>query len=325
MDLLTHIPDGLQDGFGPSAARRVALENRLLEQLATRGFERILPPPFEFSAVFEVEGSDDTQSAVRFFDAAGRVLSLPVDATLPAARLAATRLADAPLPLRLCYNATTVTQHEGTFCACPQVGAELFGAEGEGDVQALHTAAECLTAAGLEGFVLDIGQVGFLLGLLEQSGLDPDAREAVRQAVERKDMLELDLLLRDHTQLRRSLLHLPKLYGRAEVFAQAQELSDHPTCLAALADAKRLFDALSDLGWGDRLRVDFGLVPSLGYYTGLVFRGFAPGVGSALLSGGRYDSLTARYGRNLSASGFCLRLPELMQAVEYAGTKEANV
>ena len=45
------------------------------------------------------------------------------------------------------------------------------------------------------------------------------------------------------------------------------------------------------------VEVDLGEVRGLGYYTGITFAGYAPGAGSAVASGGRYDGLLARFGR----------------------------
>jgi ATP phosphoribosyltransferase regulatory subunit len=44
------------------------------------------------------------------------------------------------------------------------------------------------------------------------------------------------------------------------------------------------------------------------YYTGITFRGVAPGLGWPVISGGRYDDLVAGFGRPLAAVGFGLGL-----------------
>jgi ATP phosphoribosyltransferase regulatory subunit len=49
-------------------------------------------------------------------------------------------------------------------------------------------------------------------------------------------------------------------------------------------------------------------VRGLDYYTGLVFRAYAPGLGFEVGGGGRYDTLLARFGRPMPAVGFMLGL-----------------
>ncbi|HEX7624532.1 MAG TPA: ATP phosphoribosyltransferase regulatory subunit, partial [Anaeromyxobacteraceae bacterium] len=65
--------------------------------------------------------------------------------------------------------------------------------------------------------------------------------------------------------------------------------------------------------------VDLGEVRGLGYYTGITFAGYAPGAGSAVATGGRYDGLLARFGRPDPAIGFAVDLEFATQALERAG------
>ena len=50
--------------------------------------------------------------------------------------------------------------------------------------------------------------------------------------------------------------------------------------------------------------IDLGLVNRNDYYTGVVFRGYLPGSGDTILSGGRYDGLLAKFGTPMPAIGF---------------------
>ena len=59
------------------------------------------------------------------------------------------------------------------------------------------------------------------------------------------------------------------------------------------------------------LRLDFSVINDLSYYNGLIFQGFIDGVPSAVLSGGRYDKLMERLGKNTSAMGFAVYVDQL--------------
>ena len=78
-----------------------------------------------------------------------------------------------------------------------------------------------------------------------------------------------------------------------------------------LAELRAIVDALVAAGLGARLAVDLGEVRGLDYYTGLVFRAYARGLGFEVGSGGRYDTLLARFGRPLPAVGFMFGLDRL--------------
>ncbi|HEX9052772.1 MAG TPA: ATP phosphoribosyltransferase regulatory subunit, partial [Anaeromyxobacter sp.] len=64
--------------------------------------------------------------------------------------------------------------------------------------------------------------------------------------------------------------------------------------------------------------VDLGEARGLGYYTGLTFAGYAPGAGSSVAAGGRYDALLERFGRPGPAIGFAVDLEFATQALERA-------
>ena len=75
-----------------------------------------------------------------------------------------------------------------------------------------------------------------------------------------------------------------------------------------MAELREVADALAAAGLGDRVAIDLGEVRGLDYYTGLVFRVYAPGLGFEVGAGGRYDTLLARFGRPMPAVGFMLGL-----------------
>jgi len=57
-----------------------------------------------------------------------------------------------------------------------------------------------------------------------------------------------------------------------------------------------------------------GMVQSIEYYTGVVFRGYVTGAAGHVLTGGRYDALLGLLGRDAPAIGFALDLDALPSA-----------
>ena len=74
-----------------------------------------------------------------------------------------------------------------------------------------------------------------------------------------------------------------------------------------------------------RLIVDFSIVSSFDYYTGLVFKAYAPQVPASLASGGRYDTTLAAFGRNEPAAGFAIGLERVLAAIEAQGATPPDV
>ena len=57
-----------------------------------------------------------------------------------------------------------------------------------------------------------------------------------------------------------------------------------------------------------RLLIDLGMVSSVNYYTGIVFKGYLQDMNSEVLSGGRYDPLMHKMGKKSGAIGFAVYL-----------------
>src|SRR5207245_2543514 len=74
-----------------------------------------IPPTFEYAEVFvrAAGAADLADRLIRFFDLDGKLLALRYDFTASVARLAATKLADRPTPLRLCYTGAVFRQDPG--------------------------------------------------------------------------------------------------------------------------------------------------------------------------------------------------------------------
>lgn len=103
----------------------------------------------------------------------------------------------------------------------------------------------------------------------------------------------------------RALNRLPRLFGGADVFVQAADLSQSAAFQAALQELEQLYHRIMQADPAVQVLVDFGLVNQAEYYTGVVFRGYLPGVGQPVLSGGRYDRLLNDFGLQKPGHRFC--------------------
>src|SRR5205085_117776 len=96
-------------------------------------------------------GPEQQRRLFKFADADGSLIALVGEKTIPVARLAAGQLRSAPLPLRLCYAASVVSNDGGRFAnrrETHQVGAELVGAAGPAaDAEVIALAVRCPGAA----------------------------------------------------------------------------------------------------------------------------------------------------------------------------------
>src|SRR5207247_6640842 len=116
------IPPGALDLTGAAVRRRRTLQSRMLERLEAAGYEEIIPPTFEYAEVFVRAGggaADIADRLIRFLDLDGKLLALRYDFTASVARLAATKLAERPTPLRLSYAGKVFRQDPAAKGAGP--------------------------------------------------------------------------------------------------------------------------------------------------------------------------------------------------------------
>ena len=114
------------------------------------------------------------------------------------------------------------------------------------------------------------------------------------------------------------------LRGGEEVIEAASRLLENDKGKKALAELKQLWETLSDYGEsGKRVKFDLTLVSHMTYYTGIVFEVYADHVGFPIASGGRYDLLLKKFGKEAGATGFAIRLDRLLEALGKIESKRA--
>ncbi len=311
---LALLPEGLHDDLPPFAGHEARSIERLVTRFEAHGYERVKPPLIEFEeSLLAGPGAGIARHMFRLMDPISqRMMGLRADMTTQVARIAATRLKDAPRPMRLCY-AGQVLRVRGSQLRperqYAQAGVELIGAEGvAGDAEVVLLAAEALQALGVQGLSVDLTVPSLVPLLTRALGLDGVEAEAARQALDARDGAAIEALA---PAVRQQLGDLMRAAGPAEsalerltdlkLPAPARALCDH---LVALV--KRLDQANGSV----TLTIDPGESHGFEYQTGVSFSLFADGVRGELGRGGRYPLASGE-----TAIGFTLYLDSLMRAV----------
>jgi ATP phosphoribosyltransferase regulatory subunit len=316
----------MRDLLPGEAGTQSALARRLLGAFELCGYELVMVPIFEYASVLEQGlGSLGEHEILRFVEPeTGAVVVLRPDMTAQIARLIATRLAEAPVPARLCYQGSVLRRrHERARRQrqIPQAGIELVGSGGrDADLEVLDVATQAARAAGLDEFTLDLGHAGIAGALLAGA---PDAQQRdVVEALGLRDASEIARRAERHgfePSICRALASLTELFGGDDVWPRAEALLGPTPARAALLELRALADAVAARGLAPRVVVDFAETRDLAYYTGPVFSVLAAGPGRAIGVGGRYDGLGERFGRRGPAAGFAFDLDHLGWALSSAG------
>lgn len=319
-----YTPEGVQDILFDQCRMKRRLEGKLRKLFASHGYMELETPTIEFYDAFGGEiGLIRQESMYKFCDAKGRLLVLRPDMTIPIARVVATKIRDESLPLKCCYIGNTFSFDElggGRQNEFTQAGVEILGIHSpEADAEVIAMAVKAVKACGIEEFQIDIGQVDFFKGIMEKTGLSPDEVEEVRELIDRKDFVAVEQVIGTHKvrgDLKELILDLPRLFGSKDILAGISRDPIGDKASAALDYLQKVLDILEDRGIGQYVSVDLGMVQSLNYYTGIVFRGYTYGVGFPILSGGRYDGLVSKFGKDCPATGFSMGVNMVMMALE---------
>ncbi len=308
------LPAGLRDLLPPEAAREARMVESLQACFAAQGYERVKPPLIEFEeALLSGAGAALAHQTFRLMDPVSqRMMGLRADITTQVARIAASRLAAAPRPLRLCYAGQVLRirgsqlRQERQF---GQAGAELVGADSAAaEAEVILLAWEALAGLGVARLSVDLTLPTLVPGLMAELGLEVPE---LRHALDRKDAAEVERLAGPDGTV---LVALLRATGPAEEAVAALRQLTLPL------EARREIDQLDEVvgllaAAAPDLAVTIDPVEHRGfeYQTGLSFVVFAQGVRGELGRGGRYEIDGG--GGAESAIGVTLYMDTVLRAV----------
>lgn len=327
-DLLT--PEGTKDLLFEDCAVRRSLEEKLSGIFKSMGYCEIVTPGLEFFDIFNLNSRYFPQESMyKLTDNKGRILVVRPDSTLPIARVAATRLRDAELPLRLFYRQNVYRNKpamRGRSDEIHQMGIELIGSDSKrADLEVLTGAINVLSTLENDSFRFEIGDIGYFRQLVNRLDADDATKEEIRSLIEVKNYPALNDLLDSigNNEITSALKQLPRLFGGEEVFEKAEKLFDGGKEI--IANLREIYNSLAALGYNGKITVDLGLVNKLDYYTGIVIKGYLEGYGDAVLSGGRYNKLLAEFGYDVPAIGFAVNIDAAAKVIKQSGAYSAPV
>jgi len=297
------LPEGLEDRLPREAAATARVLRGVTDTLHAHGYDRVLPPMIEFERSLAARMAGiQSRRMFRFVDPASlRMMALRSDVTPQVGRIATTRLADAPRPLRLCYAGQVVTiKGDGLDPARErlQCGAELIGSDSVAAAsEIVAIAVEAALAAGATGVSVDF-TLPDLVDTLAGSALPlpPEKIAGVRRELDSKDaggLVEAG-----------GEAYVPLLYaaGNFETAIERLEAIDAGRALAGRIAALR--EIVARVGAAVRFTLDPSERHGFEYQTWFGFTLYADGVRGALGRGGTYRIAGANGGE--VATGFSI-------------------
>ena len=324
---LLHTPEGVRDLYGKEYAAKLNLQDKLMKSIQLYGYENIQTPTFEFFDVFSEEiGTTGSRELYKFFDKEGNTLVLRPDFTPSMARCAAKYFMEQNVPIRFCYSGNTFINNnnlQGKLKELTQMGAELIGDDSVyADAEMIMMVIDTLRAAGLTKFQVSIGEVEYFKGICRHAGLDSDTEMEIRDYISEKNFFAAEELMMEKgisEKDREAILQVREFYQVEETLAKAKELAPNGMSRSAIDRLEALYELLKEYGVAEYVSFDLGMLSKFHYYTGVIFKAYTYGVGDAIVTGGRYDTLLKHFGKDAAAIGFMVLVDDLMEALYRQG------
>ncbi|ANY20056.1 ATP phosphoribosyltransferase regulatory subunit [Tsuneonella dongtanensis] len=303
------LPIGLEDRLPASARALTRARRAALDAMDAHGYDRVIPPLIEFEKSMATRMSGvATRRMFRFVDPASlRTLALRSDITVQVGRIAATSMAGAPRPLRLCYAgevAVIASDQLDPARERLQIGAELIGSDSAAAAaEIVVLAIEALSAAGATGISVD-----FTLPDL----VDTLAASALPIAADRIDDVRRELDAKDAGALKAAggESYLPLLYAAGPFDDAVSRLAEIDAGGALASRIAGLKDIAARVGDKARVTLDPAERHGFQYQSWFGFTLYAEGVRGTLGRGGTY-----RAGGDEPATGFSLYIDPLVDAL----------
>lgn len=297
---------------------------KLMSLFGSFGYKKFKMSKFEeYDLYIENKSFLKSENIIAFNDPTGKLLALKPDVTLSIAK----NTSDFEIePRKLFYseNVYRVSGNMHEFKEIPQIGLELIG-----DIDT-YSMCEVITLAKLalneisDSYVLDVSHMGLLIGLLESTGVSYEAREEITAYVGTKNSHEIRRVCAANgidLELTEKIATLATLYGNIDkIIPLAEKLVVNDTTAAAVEELKTVCRILKISGKAENINIDFSVVSDISYYNGITFRGFVENVPGSILSGGRYDNLLKKLGKNSGAVGFAVYM-DLLSYLDNEGER----
>ncbi|MHA1539715.1 MAG: ATP phosphoribosyltransferase regulatory subunit [Alphaproteobacteria bacterium] len=316
------LPTGFQDRLPPYACIKRRWQDTILSYFSSCGYDYVEPPFLEFEKTLLKEAGDDmARQTFRLMDPVSQeMMGVRTDMTTQVARIAASRLADAPRPLRLSY-AGNVLRVKGTDILperqFTQIGVELIGSDAlNAEVEIILIAVEALKKLGIQNISIDLNLPSFILEVVDALGLDQNDTELLA-ALEKKDKLRVESLAGNNAALLVALLNATG--EKDAVIEKIKALNLAPALQGRITYFCAVAKALNDAGL-ENITIDLVERRGFSYYKGISFSLFAEGFTGELGRGGRYETV---YGE--TATGFSLFSETFSTLLEAATATEKKI
>ena len=255
-----------------------------------------------------------SRNILSFTDTNGNLLALKPDVTLSIIK----NIADGDKTThKFCYNETvyrTSAESDG-FKEIMQTGLECIGEiDTYSQCEVVALAVESLDTISND-YIMDVTHMGLIEGILTACGIDEADTSEFLRLIECKNIHGLEAHCDScgvSEKMKKAISFMTGAYmPLCETLEKIKDYIDGEKMESAYAELVEISKYASSCGFANKIFFDFSIVNDMNYYDGVCFKGFVNGIPESVISGGRYDKLLARLGKNSGAIGFAVYLDRL--------------
>jgi histidyl-tRNA synthetase len=304
------------------------VRQKFLETSKSFGFSFMAPSPLELVSVIEAKSGPAIRDEIYFFkDKGDREIALRFDFTVGLTRYVVEQKS-LKMPVKISAFGGVWRYDEpqkGRYRYFHQWDLEIYGKPSlESDAEIIEFTSKFFSKLNLKNITIDVSHrklvesiVGKIFGSTDQQTIGD-----IFRAIDKIQKKKKDEIISEYTQKGYSkeklekILEFSKIRGKPEEVESAFDVSG----IQAWAELKDLFSSLKNRGV-DNIRINFGIVRGLDYYSGMVFEAFDSSSSfGALVGGGRYDSLPSAFGReDIGATGVAGGVERIILSLEAQG------
>lgn len=269
----------------------------------------------EYSFYMDYKSFLPSDRIISFTDMDGKLLALKPDVTLSIVKNAK-ELNGNIEKLYYIENVYKPDKNSGKFKEISQIGLEaLCPVDSYTTLEVINLALKSLEALE-DDFVLDLSHIGIVMGLLNSAQLKScDCKDKILKCIVSKNLHDLNRLTEKcdiSNDFRKKLEMLITIEGTlSAALGKISKIVVNEQTEKAYKELAEVYESLMGTPYENKVKVDFSIINDVNYYCGIIFQGYVRQVPHMILSGGRYDLLMQKLGKDVGAIGFALATDEL--------------
>ena len=289
------------------------------------GFSFMDPSPIELLSTLETKSGPGIRDEIYYFkDKGDREVALRFDFTMGLTRYASSQKS-MKLPAKISAFGGVFRYDEpqkGRYRYFHQWDIEVYGKAGlESEAEIIEITSRLFDSLLLKDIIIDINHRNLVESYINKvfDSKEPELVADILRAVDKIAKKSKEQILTEfqdkgyETEKLEKILKFSQIKGTIHEVEKAFDVSQ----LESWNELKALVDSLENRGVSN-VRINFGIVRGLDYYSGIVFEVFDKNSKlGALAGGGRYDTLTKAFGReDIGATGVAGGVERIMLTMQ---------